>query len=57
MSQSSSFLKKPFFILCFLEFFERFGYYGFNYISIYFYISKLGFSEAQATILRADLPH
>lgn len=51
MSQSSSFLKKPFFILCFLEFFERFGYYGFNYISIYFYISKLGFSEAQATIL------
>lgn len=51
MSQASSFLKKPFFILCFLEFFERFGYYGFNYISIYFYISKLGFSEAQATIL------
>lgn len=50
-SQSGNFLKQPFFILCFLEFFERFGYYGFNYISIYFYISKLGFSESQATTL------
>ncbi|MDD3266010.1 MAG: oligopeptide:H+ symporter [Burkholderiales bacterium] len=50
MSQSK-FYKQPFFVLCFLEFFERFGYYGFNYISIYFYISKLGFSEATATTL------
>lgn len=47
----SRFYKQPFFVLCFLEFFERFGYYGFNYISIYFYISKLGFSEAAATTL------
>lgn len=45
------FYRQPFFVLCFLEFFERFGYYGFNYISIYFYISKLGFSEATATTL------
>lgn len=45
------FYQQPFFVLCFLEFFERFGYYGFNYISIYFYISKLGFSEATATTL------
>ena len=53
MSQTvnKNFFKQPFFILCFLEFFERFGYYGFNYISIYFYISKLGFSESQATTL------
>ena len=39
----------------FLEFFERFGYYGFNYISIYFYIAKLGFSESTATTLMGDL--
>ena len=51
MSESKSFFKQPFFILCFLEFFERFGYYGFNYISIYFYIAKLGFSESTATTL------
>ncbi len=50
MSQEK-FFRKPFFVLCFLEFFERFGYYGFNYISIYFYISNLGFSEAEATTL------
>lgn len=45
------FHRRPFFILCFLEFFERFGYYGFSYISIYFYMAKLGFSESSATTL------
>lgn len=49
--EQKQFHRQPFFVLCFLEFFERFGYYGFNYISIYFYIAKLGFSEAQATTL------
>ena len=49
--RQEKFFQKPLFVLCFLEFFERFGYYGFNYISIYFYISKLGFSEASATTL------
>lgn len=49
--KSQNFYRQPFFVLCFLEFFERFGYYGFNYISIYFYIAKLGFSEAEATTL------
>ena len=49
--RQEKFFQKPFFVLCFLEFFDRFGYYGFNYISIYFYISKLGFSEASATTL------
>lgn len=51
MGQSRNFFKEPFFVLCFLEFFERFGYYGFTYISIYFYITHLDFSEAQATTL------
>ena len=51
LERSTSFFKQPFFVLCFLEFFERFGYYGFNYISIYFYIAKLNFSESAATTL------
>ena len=51
MSTKQSFFKQPFFTLCFLEFFERFGYYGFVYVSIYFYIEKLGFSEAMAATL------
>lgn len=51
MQAKSSFIKQPFFVLCFLEFFERFGYYGFTYVSIYFYIEKLQFSEAMAATL------
>lgn len=51
MSAKPGFFKQPFFTLCFLEFFERFGYYGFVYVSIYFYIEKLDFSEAMAATL------
>lgn len=49
--KKSSYFKSPFFVVCFLAFFERFAYFGFIYISIYFYINKLNFTEAEATML------
>ena len=45
--------QKPFFLLCFFEFFERFGYYGFSYTAILFFMNKngLGFTETEAVLL------
>ncbi|AIT08688.1 major facilitator transporter [Candidatus Francisella endociliophora] len=45
--------QNPFFLLCFFEYFERFGYYGFSYTSILFFMSNYGFNftESQAVVL------
>ncbi|AXA33901.1 peptide MFS transporter [Francisella adeliensis] len=45
--------QNPFFMLCFFEYFERFGYYGFSYTSILFFMSNNGFNfdETQAVLL------
>ncbi|API86722.1 peptide MFS transporter [Francisella uliginis] len=45
--------QNPFFLLCFFEYFERFGYYGFSYTSILFFMSSYGFNftEKQAVVL------
>ncbi|KEI35826.1 peptide MFS transporter [Allofrancisella frigidaquae] len=45
--------QNPFFLLCFFEFFERFGYYGFSYTAILFFMSKYGFNftEKNAVLL------
>ncbi|WP_043024549.1 peptide MFS transporter [Francisella tularensis] len=45
--------QNSFFLLCFFEFFERFGYYGFSYTAILFFMSKYGFdfTEKQAVLL------
>ncbi|MGQ4006521.1 oligopeptide:H+ symporter [Francisellaceae bacterium CB300] len=45
--------QNPFFMLCFFEYFERFGYYGFSYTSILFFMSSNGFqiNEKQAVLL------
>ncbi|APC96218.1 peptide MFS transporter [Francisella frigiditurris] len=45
--------QNSFFLLCFFEFFERFGYYGFSYTAILFFMSKYGFdfTEKDAVLL------
>lgn len=45
--------QNSFFLLCFFEFFERFGYYGFSYTAILFFMSEYGFdfTEKQAVLL------
>lgn len=45
--------QNAFFLLCFFEYFERFGYYGFSYTSILFFMSNYGFNftEKQAVVL------
>ena len=45
--------QNSFFLLCFFEFFERFGYYGFSYTAILFFMSQYGFNftEKQAVLL------
>lgn len=51
LEKPQRFYQQPFFVLCFLEFFERFGYYGFVYISVFYSIQNLHISEAGATAL------
>ncbi len=53
MSMISVKKQNPFFLLCFFEFFERFGYYGFSYTAILFFMSKYGFNftEKDAVLL------
>lgn len=45
--------QNPFFLLCFFEFFERFGYYGFSYTAILFFMSEnsFNFTEKNAVLL------
>ncbi|GAA5260994.1 hypothetical protein PROTEUSMB838_32230 [Proteus sp. MB838] len=41
---------KPFFMIFFVELWERFGYYGVQGILAVYFVSKLGFSQEQAFI-------
>ncbi|SFU61816.1 proton-dependent oligopeptide transporter, POT family [Xenorhabdus koppenhoeferi] len=41
---------KPFFMIFFVELWERFGYYGVQGILAVYFVQQLGFSEAQAFI-------